>query len=99
MLHAGLDLSRKRLDVELVAEDGTRLPGTAAMPDVDSLRSLVRQVRACYDQPVRAAIESMTGARFIHDQQFGLAHQRPLVTRGWLRADALTRERPSWFPT
>jgi transposase len=38
------------------------------MPDLDGLRSLVRQVRACYDQPVRAAIESMTGARFIHDQ-------------------------------
>jgi transposase len=68
MLHAGLDLSRKRLDVELVAEGGTRLPGIAVMPDVDGLRSLVRQVRACYGQPVRAAIESMTGARFIHDQ-------------------------------
>ncbi|HEY0351945.1 MAG TPA: IS110 family transposase [Gemmatimonadales bacterium] len=68
MLHAGLDLSRKRLDVELVAEDGRRLPGTAVMPDVDGLGSLVRRVSDCYGQPVRAAIESMTGARFVHDQ-------------------------------
>jgi len=68
MLHAGLDLSRKRLDVELVTEDGTRLAGTAVMPDGDGLRSLVRQVSHRYGQPVRAAIESMTGARFVHDQ-------------------------------
>ena len=68
MLHAGLDLSRKRLDVVLLAEDGSRLSGTAVMPDVDGLRSLSRQVSDRYGQAVRAVIESMTGARFVHDQ-------------------------------
>jgi transposase len=68
MVHAGLDLSRKRLDVELVAEDGTRLGYTAVMPDVDGLRSLARRVDEWHGQPVRAAIESMNGARYVHDQ-------------------------------
>ena len=68
MLHAGLDLSRKRLDVELVAEDGTRLGYTAVMPDPDGLRSLARRVDGRHGQPVRAAIESMNGARYVHDQ-------------------------------
>jgi transposase len=68
MLHAGLDLSRNRLDVELVSEEGTRLASTAVMPDVDGLRSLAWQLSECYGQPVRAAIESMNGARFVHDQ-------------------------------
>ena len=68
MVHAGLDLSRKRLDVQLMAEDGTRLRGFAVSPDTDGLRSLVRQVSDSYPELVRAAIESMNGARFIHDQ-------------------------------
>src|SRR5437879_3831393 len=68
MVHAGLDLSRKRLDVELAAEDGTRLGYTAVMPDVDGLRSLAQRVEEWHRQPVRAAIESMNGARFVHDQ-------------------------------
>src|SRR5438045_6910329 len=68
MVHAGLDLSRCRLDVQLVDGEGNRLGELAVGPDADGLWSLARQVRAVYDQPVRAAIESMTGARFVHDQ-------------------------------
>src|SRR5258708_15298757 len=68
MVHAGLDLSRKRLDVQLVAEDGTPLRQVAVGPDPDGLRSLVRWVAGWYGEPTRAAIESMNGARFIHDQ-------------------------------
>lgn len=68
MVHAGLDLSRKRLDVHLMAEDGARLRGFAVSPDTDGLRGLVRQVSDSYPELVRAAIESMNGARFIHDQ-------------------------------
>jgi len=67
MMHAGLDLSRKRLDVELMDDQGTRLGHLGVMPDRDGLRSLARQVGRI-GQPVRAAIESMNGARFIHDQ-------------------------------
>lgn len=68
MLHAGLDLSRHRLDVHLLAEDGSTLEVTTAPPDRDGLRSLVRGVaRAHRDQEVLAVIESMNGARFVHD--------------------------------
>lgn len=68
MLHAGLDLSRKRLDVQLLNEGGDPLLQTAVSPDADALRGLVRRVGEEFGQPVRAAIESMNGARFVHDQ-------------------------------
>lgn len=68
MVHAGLDLSRKRLDVHLLSEDGSSLLQTAVSPDADALRSLVRRVEEAFGQQVRAAIESMNGARFVHDQ-------------------------------
>jgi transposase len=66
MLHLGLDLSRKRLDVCVLDERGERLAVTAAPPDTDGLRELVRRT-AAYGGPVHAVIESMTGARFVHD--------------------------------
>jgi transposase len=67
MLHAGLDLSRARLDVCLLDPQGAAVAVTAVPPDADGLRGLARQVDA-YGQPVRAAIESMNGARFVHDR-------------------------------
>jgi transposase len=67
MLHAGLDLSRQRVDVHLLDEQGATVQVTQAPPDVDGLRGLVRQV-ASYGRPVHAAVESMNGARFVHDQ-------------------------------
>jgi transposase len=68
MLHAGLDLSRHRLDVHVMSEDGSTLKVTTAPPDRDGLRSLVGQVaRDCGSEEVLAVIESMTGARFVHD--------------------------------
>ena len=66
MLHAGLDLSRRRLDVCLLSEHGELVEQTAAAPDRDGLRGLVGVV-ARHRQPVRAVIESMNGARFVHD--------------------------------
>jgi len=68
MVHAGLDLSRKRLDVQLMNDAGKRLGYLAVPPDADGLRLLARQVQERYGEPVRAALESMTGARFVHDQ-------------------------------
>src|SRR5215217_5913921 len=64
MLHAGLDLSRRRLDVCLVDDVGELVEHIAAPPDADGLRHLVERVNG---ERVRAVIESMTGARFIHD--------------------------------
>ena len=68
MLHAGLDLSRRRLDYCLLDEAGTRVEVGAAPPDADGLAGLVRLVELRHGPaPVRAAIESMNGARFVHD--------------------------------
>ena len=39
MLHAGLDLSRHRLDVCILAENGSKVEVTTAAPDLDGLRS------------------------------------------------------------
>jgi hypothetical protein len=67
MLYAGLDLSRQRLDVHLLDEEGETVDVTAVRPDADALRTLVSHVGR-HGQEVTAAIESMTGARFVHDQ-------------------------------
>src|SRR6266699_2056531 len=67
MLYAGLDLSRKRLDFHLLDNEGATVEVGAAPPDADGLLGLTQRL-ARHDQPVRAAIESMNGARFVHDQ-------------------------------
>jgi transposase len=67
MLYAGLDLSRQRLDVHVLDEDGRTVEVTAVHPDGDALRTLVAVIARHGDQ-VTAAIESMNGARFVHDQ-------------------------------
>jgi transposase len=68
MLHVGLDLSRKRLDFCLLAEGGERVGEGAVAPDRDGLEAFARCVERDHAPVlVRAAIESMTGARFVHD--------------------------------
>jgi transposase len=67
MLYAGLDLSRQRLDVHVLDEDGRTVEVTAVHPDADALRTLVARISR-HGQEVTAAIESMNGARFVHDQ-------------------------------
>jgi len=66
MVYAGLDLSRRRLDVRVLDADGATLIETAAPPDRDGLAQLAERLRPL--GPIRAAIESMTGARFVHDE-------------------------------
>jgi hypothetical protein len=66
MLHAGLDLSRKRLDVCLLSDQGELVEELTTFPDSGGLRALAQRVEAARE-PVRAVIESMTGARFVHD--------------------------------
>ena len=80
MLHVGLDLSRKRVDVCLISGEGELVEHFRSPCDRDGLYGLSRRV-AVYDEPVRGVIESMNGARFVHDE---------LVRYGWevLVADA-----------
>ena len=61
MLHAGLDLSRRRLDVCLLSERGELVEQLVTPPDADGLRGLVRRV-APFGAPVRGVVESMNGA-------------------------------------
>ena len=67
MLHAGLDLSRRKLDVCLLSDDGEHLDQLAVPPDVDSLRRLAQRIDEVHAEPVCAVVESMTGARLVHD--------------------------------
>jgi transposase len=67
MLHAGLDLSRRKVDVCLLSDEGEHLDQLAVPPDADSLRTLARRIAEVHAEPVRAVIESMTGARLVHD--------------------------------
>jgi transposase len=79
MLHAGLDLSRRKIDVCLISDDEV-IDEWASPPDADGLRGLAARA-AMWGSVVRGVIESMSGARFVHDR---------LEEHGWdvLIADA-----------
>src|SRR5512132_4169994 len=80
MLHAGLDLSRRKVDVCLLSGEGEIVDEWASPPDADGLRGLAARA-AMWAPAVRGVIESMNGARFVHDR---------LEEHGWdvLIADA-----------
>ena len=65
MLYVGLDLSRKRLDFDARLVDGRLWERGAVPPDADGLGELARRLG---DAGVVAVIESMNGARFVHDR-------------------------------
>ena len=65
MLYVGLDLSRKRLDWQALDCAGERAAIGAVPPDRDGLVKLGQRLGAA---EVLAVIESMSGARFVHDQ-------------------------------
>ena len=73
MSYAGSDRSRQRLDVHLLDEEGRTVEVMAVRPDADALRTLASHAFR-HGQEMTAVIESMTGARFVHDQ---------LELRGW----------------
>src|SRR5262249_21283464 len=68
VLYVGLDLSRKPSDWHALAADGRRVGEGAWPPDLDGLAHLVPEVEREQGGSVVAAIESMTGARLVHDQ-------------------------------
>jgi transposase len=67
MLYVGLDLSRKRVDFDSLLEGGERYRRGEVPADRDGLRGLVRRVGEA-GEAVLAVIESMSGARFVHDE-------------------------------
>jgi len=68
MMHVGMDLSRKRLDICVMDEAGNILEEDAYPPDRDGLAHLATHVEGTYgSQQVLGVIESMNGARFVYD--------------------------------
>src|SRR6266851_3412842 len=65
MLYVGMDLSRKRLDFDARRPGGELQERGAVPPDLDGLARLVGRLG---DTEVLAVVESMNGARFVHDQ-------------------------------
>jgi transposase len=65
MLYVGLDLSRKRLDWLALDGSGVEVDMGAVPPDRGGLVQLPDRLG---EAAVTAVIESMTGARFVHDQ-------------------------------
>jgi hypothetical protein len=58
MLHVGLDLSRRRVDVCLISDQGELVDHFAAPADRDGLYGLTRR-GAVYGEPVRGVVESI----------------------------------------
>jgi hypothetical protein len=67
MLHAGPDLRRRKVDVCLVSGAGGIVDEWASPPDADGLRGLAAGA-PMHGGPVRGVIESMNGARLVHDR-------------------------------
>src|SRR2546422_3054616 len=67
MLYVGLDLSRKRLDFHSLDESGVAVEVGAVPPDAEGLRGLALRLGR-FRVPIRAAIESMNGARSVRDR-------------------------------
>jgi transposase len=80
MLHVGLDLSRRRVDVCVISAVGELVGQFRSPIDREGLYGLARRL-AVWGAPVRAVVESMNGARYLRDE---------LVGHGWdvLVADA-----------
>jgi transposase len=67
MLYIGLDLSRKRIDFNALDDHGEVVDQGRCASDADGLKTLARRL-GVHGQPIQAAIESMNGARFVHDR-------------------------------
>src|SRR5919197_650136 len=101
VVHAGLDLSRRRVDYCLLDAGGERVGVGAVSPDVDGLEGFARRVAREHGPVlVRAAIESMTGARFVHDtlERCGweVAIADAVKVKGWAPSECKTDRIDAW---
>lgn len=67
MMHVGLDLCRSRVDVHVLDAAGKTVLVTKAPVDADGLAGFAAGIDARFGVPVQAVVESMTGARHVHD--------------------------------
>ena len=102
MLHAGLDLSRRKVDVCLLSSRGEIVDETAVA--AGRRWAAWPRGRAAMGRPaVRGVIESMNGARFVHDQLEEHGWEVLIAdatrSRGWRRWRARpTRSTPGCWP-
>jgi hypothetical protein len=66
MLYAGLDLSRQKLEVHVLDEEGRTVDLVAVRPDAGALRTLAERI-ARYGRPVEAGDRVDERARFVHE--------------------------------
>ncbi len=88
MLHAGLDLSRKRLDCCLLDGQGEPVEVGAVLPDGDVPVAPTRRVAERHGQAMRVAIEVMNGARFVHDTLERLSWEVEVAAAARVRGSA-----------
>jgi hypothetical protein len=93
MLHAGLDLSRKKGRRLPTLRCGEHLDPLAAPPDADTLRRLARRIDEVHREPVCAVVESMTGADKIDSLVLATLSRRDLVRAIWLPDPRIREER------
>ena len=60
MLHAGLDLSRRKLDICLLSDRGEHLDQLVVPPDVGSLKTLAHRIEEVHGEPVCAVLTPVT---------------------------------------
>ena len=76
MLHAGLDLSRSRLDVCLMDDAGEGVEHIVAPPDADGLRQLAERLRGQSRRRPPDAARLAVVPRRAHEGNVGLARGR-----------------------
>ena len=76
MLRAGLDLSRRRLDVCLLDEEGNQLDQLICAPDGEALKIFAGRVDELHGGPVSAVIgvDDRSPLRARHARVLRLAH-------------------------
>ena len=89
MLHAGLDLVRKRLDVCLLSDQGELVDELTAFPDAGGLKALAQRVEA-HDEPVRRGdrVDDRRPLRPRHPRALTAGRSRsptPRRSRAWRR--------------
>jgi hypothetical protein len=82
MLYAGLDLSRQRLDVHLLDEQGRTVEVTAIHPDADALHALAT-LDILWTPPARQSVADAGAERWWWYPQAGL-RTRPLSDKDGL---------------
>jgi len=92
MLHAGLDLSRKRLDVCVLDEVGKWVTTTLCPPDADGLRHLVEEVQALGPALVDLPGWSHYWRKVVQCSWRNSAHDGPMLVAGDSRSGVTLRD-------